>query len=92
MNVIFVLYALWFIILKSPNDCKAFHLRNLIELAWHISHSNETPSTSRARKMEDSKAIKKRIKTALISSTFTAQPIFVFVFAYANGFLVTRLN
>ena len=31
---------------------------NLFELAWQISHSTKTPSTSRARKMQNRNAIK----------------------------------
>ena len=45
MSVIFVWYAVWFIFLTSPNDCKLFHLRYLIEFAWQISHSSKTSSS-----------------------------------------------
>ena len=60
MSVIFVWYVVWFIFLASPNDCKLFHLRDLIEFAWQISHTTKTPYTSRPRKMQDKNAIKTR--------------------------------
>ena len=56
MSLIFVnvCYAVWLTILTSLNNCKLFNLR---EFAWHVSHSAKTPSTSRARKMQDRNAI-----------------------------------
>ena len=58
MSVISVWYAVWFIFLTSPNDCRLFHIGDLIEFAWQISHSIKTPSTPRARKMQDRNAVK----------------------------------
>ena len=58
MSVIFVWYAVRFIFLTSPNDCKLFHLRDLNGFVWQKSHSTKTPSTSRARKMQDRIGIK----------------------------------
>ena len=58
MSVIFVWYAVSFIFLTSPSDYKLFHLRDLTEFVWQKSHSTKTPSTSRARKMQDRNAIK----------------------------------
>ena len=40
---IFVWYAVCLIFLTSPNDCRLFPLRDLIEFTWQISHSTETP-------------------------------------------------
>ena len=53
MSLTFGWYAVWFIFLTSPNDCKLFHLRDHIEFAWQISHSAKTLSTARAKAMQD---------------------------------------
>ena len=58
MSLIFVWYA---VLVTFLTNCKLFHpIRDLIEFAWHISHSARTPSTSRARKMQNRNAFETR--------------------------------
>ena len=46
----FVWYEVWLIFLTSLNDFKLFHL---IEFSWQVSCPTKTPSSTRARKMQD---------------------------------------
>ena len=55
--------------LTSLNNCKLFHLRDLVEFAWHGSHLTKTPSTSRVRKMQDGSTIETRFYFHLWDNT-----------------------
>ena len=69
MSRIYVWYAVWLTFLTGLNNCKLFHLRDLIEFAWHANHSAKNPSTSRARKMQDRNAIETRFYFHLWGNT-----------------------
>ena len=60
-GLIFVWYALCSVVslLISLNDCNSFHLRELIELLWQVSRPTKTPSTLKAKTMQDRNAFEK---------------------------------
>ena len=50
--------------------CKLFHLRDLIEFAWHVNHSTKTPTTSRDRKVQYRNAIETFFSFSFVRSYY----------------------